>query len=73
MSALTGPRGVGRTAAACECLQRKAGEEASVDAAAVLASFNAVVRIAYATGVPLEEAKTRMSVDIRAALGLEGA
>jgi len=60
-------------AAARERLQREVGEEASVDAAAVLAIFNAVVRIADSTGIPLEEAKARMSVDIRAALGLEGA
>ena len=60
-------------AAARERLQREVGEEASVDAAAVLAIFNAVVRIADATGIPLEETKARMSVDIRAALGLEGA
>ena len=49
------------------------GEEASVDAAVVLAIFNAVVRIADATGTPLEETKARVSVDIRDALGLEGA
>ena len=72
-SALTGPRGAGRSAAARERLQRKVGEEESVDASAVLAIFNAVVRIADATGTPLKEAKARMSVDSRAALGLEGA
>ena len=59
-------------AAARERLQREVGEEASVDAAGVLAIFNAVVRIADATGIPLEETKARMSVDIRDALGLEG-
>ena len=59
-------------AAAREHLQREVGEEASVDAAAVLAIFNAVVRIADSTGIPLEEAKARMSVDIRDALGLKG-
>ena len=59
-------------AAARERLRREVGEEASVDAAGVLAIFNAVVRIADATGTPLEEAKARMSVDIRDALGLEG-
>ena len=58
--------------AARERLQREAGEEASVDAAAVLAIFNAVVRIADATGILIEEAKARVSVDIRDALGLEG-
>ena len=65
-------RDVSEFAAAREHLQREIGEEASVDAAAVLAIFNAVVRIADATGIPLEEAKARMSVDIRATLGLEG-
>ena len=59
-------------AAARERLQREVGEEASVDAAGVLAIFNAVVRIADATGIPLEETKARMSVDIRDALGLGG-
>lgn len=59
-------------AAARERLRREVGEEASVDAAAVLAIFNAVVRIADATGIPLEDTKARLSVDIRDALGLEG-
>ena len=59
-------------AAARERLEREVGEEASVDAAAVLAIFNAVVRIADATGIPLEEAKARMSVDIRKSLSLDG-
>ena len=66
-------RDVSEFAAARGHLQCEIGEEASVDAAAVIAIFNAVVRIADATGIPLEEAKARMSVDIRAALGLEGA
>ena len=59
-------------AAARERLAREVGEEASVDAAAVLAIFNAVVRIADATGIPLEEAKARMSADIRESLSLDG-
>ena len=58
--------------AARERLEGEVGEPASVDAAAVLAIFNAVVRIADATGIPLEETKARMSADIRDALGLEG-
>ena len=61
------PRGQHRTSR-----RQGVGEEASVDAAAVLAIFNAVVRIADATGIPLEEAKARMSVDIREALSLDG-
>ena len=59
-------------AATRERLEREVGEEASVDAAAVLAIFNAVVRVADATGIPLEEAKARMPVDIREALSLDG-
>ena len=59
-------------AAAREGLEREVGAQATVDAAAVLAIFNAVVRIADSTGIPLEETKARVSVDIRDALGLEG-
>ena len=59
-------------AAARERLGMAVGDEASVDAAAVLAIFNGAVRIAAATGIPLEETKVRKSVDIRDALGLEG-
>ena len=65
----TGGSGFG---AARDLLQMEVGDEASVDAAAVLAIFNAVVRIADATGIPIEESKARMSEDIRDALGLEG-
>ena len=58
-------------AAARDRLQVEVGEEASVDAAATLAIFNAVVRIADSTGIPLEEAKARMSADLRDDLGLD--
>ena len=57
-------------AAARDRLQVEVGEEASVDAAATLAIFNAVVRIADSTGIPLEEAKARTSADLRDDLGL---
>ena len=39
-------------------------------AAGVLAIFNAVVRVADATGIPLEEQKAAMSADFRGALGI---
>ena len=58
-------------AAARDRLRAEVGEEASVDAAATLAIFNAVVRIADATGIPLEEAKAELSADIRDDLGLD--
>ena len=35
------------------------------------AFFNAVVRIADATGIPLEEAKAELSADLRGDLGLD--
>ena len=58
-------------AAARDRLQAEVGDEASVDAAAILAIFNAVVRIADATGIPLEEAKAELSADLRGDLGLD--
>jgi len=50
---------------------RALGAAALVDAAAIVASFNAVVKIADGTGIPLEEAKAAATADLRAALGLE--
>jgi F0F1-type ATP synthase membrane subunit c/vacuolar-type H+-ATPase subunit K len=47
------------------------GEAAMVDAAAVIAAFNAYPRAADATGIPLEDMKVDMTADIRADLGLE--
>ena len=53
-----------------ERLRAEVGDEASIDAAATLAIFNAVVRIADSTGIPLEEAKAEISADFRDELGL---
>ena len=47
------------------------GEEGFVDAAGVVASFNAVVRIADATGIPVEPFKLERTVEERAALGVD--
>lgn len=60
-----------RQRAARETLARTLGVAALVDAAAIVASFNAVVKIADGTGIPLEEAKAAATADLRAALGLE--
>ena len=57
-------------AAARDRLHAEIGGEALVDAAGVLAIFNAVVRIADATGIPLEDQKAAMSADFRDALGI---
>ncbi len=43
-----------------------------VDAAATVAIFNAVVRIADSTGIPLEDAKAEMSEELRDNLGIDG-
>ena len=47
------------------------GAEGLVDAAGVIATFNAIVRVADASGIPLEQAKREASVDIRAELGID--
>ena len=52
-------------------LIRTVGRAGFVDAAGVVASFNAVVRIADATGIPVEEFKLERTVAERAALGID--
>jgi len=47
------------------------GPEAFVDAAAVIAGFNAVDRIADATGIPLDADLEMMSAGVRAELGID--
>jgi len=47
------------------------GEAAMVDAAAVIAGFDGITRIADATGIPLEPAKAEQTADFRSALGLQ--
>ena len=47
------------------------GEAALVDTCAVAAVFNAVVRIADATGIPLEAYKEEISTDLRRDLGID--
>lgn len=42
-----------------------------VDAAAAIASFNAVVKIADGTGIPIEPWKDERTRDIRTALGID--
>ena len=51
-------------------LMAKMGQEALVDTAAIIATFNAIDRVADATGIPLEEDKAAMTVDMRAQLGI---
>ena len=47
------------------------GSEGLVDAAGVVGLFNAIDRVADATGIPLEAEKAEASADFRTALGLD--
>ena len=58
-------------AAARQAVREVMGAEATADAAGVIGAFNAVVRIADATGIPLEDAKAETSATLRAELGID--
>jgi hypothetical protein len=45
-------------------------DAALVDAAAIAATFNAIDRVADATGIPIEDNKAEATADFRAALGI---
>ncbi len=55
-----------------EALRAAVGDAGLVDAAGVAATFNAIDRIADATGIPLEEVKAEVSADFREALNIGG-
>ena len=59
------------TQAAGNALRSALGEEALVDSAAVCAHFDAITRVADATGVQLDRALESGSEKIRAELGLD--
>ena len=54
-----------------DAVTAKLGEAAMIDAAGIIAIFQAVVRIADATGIPLEESKAEISAEFRKTLGLD--
>ncbi len=47
------------------------GDAGFVDAAAVIANYSALDRVADATGIPLEAAKEANTVELRAELGID--
>lgn len=49
---------------------RKMGTDALIDTAAVAGLFNAIDRVANATGIPLEDAKAAASEQMRDDLGV---
>ena len=54
-----------------QALLEHMGEEALVDSAATVAIFNAVVRLADASGIPLEPYKVDGAADLREQLGID--
>jgi alkylhydroperoxidase family enzyme len=52
-------------------LRAALGPQGLVDAAAVVGLFNAIDRVADATGIPLEPDKAEASADFRTVLGLD--
>jgi alkylhydroperoxidase family enzyme len=59
-----------RLAEVHSALRTTMGDAALVDAAAVAATFNAIDRIADATGIPIEDANAESTAELRASLGL---
>ena len=47
------------------------GKDATIDAAAVIAGFDAITRVADGSGIPLEPAKAEASAEWRARLGID--
>ena len=54
-----------------ERLRESLGDAALVDAAAVIANYSALDRVADATGIPLEPAKEAATAGLRAELGID--
>jgi hypothetical protein len=54
-----------------EAIVAALGEEGLVDAAGVIGTFNAIVRVADACGIPLEAEKEQATREMRARLGVD--
>jgi hypothetical protein len=52
-------------------LEGAAGNDAMVDAAAVIAGFDAITRVADGTGIPLEQPKAEATAPWRVELGID--
>lgn len=57
--------------AARAALRSTLGDAGFVDACATVASFNAVVKIADGSGIPLEDWKAERTADLRDALAID--
>ena len=58
-------------AAARRAVRQAVGDAGFVDTCATIASFNAVVKLADGSGIPLEDWKAERTADIRAALAID--
>ena len=58
-------------ATARSALVDRAGKATMIDAAAVVAGFDAITRVADGTGIPLEPTKAEASADWRSRLGID--
>jgi hypothetical protein len=58
-------------AAARDGVVGRLGQAAMIDAAAVIAGFDGITRVADATGIPLEPPKAEAVADLRGTLGLD--
>ena len=57
--------------AAIAAVRNRMGGAALVDAAATIASYDSIVKLADATGIPLETQKFDQTTELRAELGIE--
>ena len=58
-------------ASARDTLSAVIGKDATTDAAAVIAGFDAITRVADGSGIPLEPPKAEASAEWRARLGID--
>lgn len=63
--------GDGDTSAAREALMAELGEASLVDAAAVIAHFDAITRVADGSGISLDSVMKKSTADMRADLGID--
>ena len=63
--------GGGDLAGARRKVRAAVGDAGFVDTCATLASFNAVVKIADGTGIPIEDWKAERTADLRQALDID--
>ncbi len=60
-----------RLSSAREQVLKTLGPEALVDAAGIVATFNAIDRVADATGTPIDEERIETTAEMRAQLGID--